>query len=351
MKLQTVTAGIRPADETAKELARQRWNGLAKPLGSLGMLEEAVVRIAGITGSPEVRLEKRTLLVLCADNGVVARGVSQSDASVTAAVAAALGAGTSTVNYMAADARCAVRPVDIGMAPHGPLPGVEELAVCPGTADITLGPAMTEAECIRAVETGIELARQEKEAGTDILLTGEMGIGNTTTSCAVVCALLGGTPEELAGRGAGLSEAGLARKIRAVRTALAVNRPDHADPLDVLRKVGGSDLAGLCGLCLGGAFARIPVLLDGFISCAAALCAVRLCPAAGDALLASHVSAEPASGLLLRALGLHAPIAAGLRLGEGTGAAAALKLLDAALSVYRSGHTFARLGIEAYEPL
>ena len=349
--LQTVLAGIRPADDAAKSQAMMRWNSLAKPLGSLGELEEAVIRIAGITGSADVSLEKRTLLVLCADNGVVARGVSQSDASVTAAVAAALGAGTSTVNYMAEDARCAVRPVDIGMAAHAPFPGVEDRAVRPGAADIAAGPAMTEAECVRAVETGIDLVRREKEAGTDILLAGEMGIGNTTTSCAVTSALLRREPSELAGRGAGLSDEGLSRKITAVQTALFVNRPNAADPIDVLRKVGGLDLAGLCGLCLGGAYYRLPVLLDGVITCAAALCAVRLCPAASDALLASHVSAEPAARLLLEALGLQAPVSAGLRLGEGGGAVAALKLLDTALSVYGSEHTFARLGIEAYKPL
>ena len=351
MNLQTVLEGIRPAEDAAREQARARWNSLAKPLGSLGDLEEAVIRIAGVTGTPDVSLEKRTLLVLCADNGVVARGVSQSDASVTAAVAAALGAGASTVNHMAKDARCAVRPVDIGMVAHDRIPGVEDLAVRPGTADIAAGPAMTEAECVLAMETGIDLVRREKEAGTDILLAGEMGIGNTTTSCAVTSVLLGREPAELAGRGAGLSDEGLARKIEAIRTALQVNRPDASDPVDVLRKVGGLDLAGLCGLCLGGAYYRLPVLLDGFISCAAALCAVRLCPAAGDALLASHVSAEPAARLLLEALGRKAPVTAGLRLGEGGGAVAALKLLDTALSVYNSGHTFAHLGIEAYKPL
>ena len=351
MTLEKILAGIRSADRQAEEEARRKWASLAKPLGSLGQLEDALIRIAGVTGSADITLDRRTLIVLCADNGVVARGVSQSDASVTAAVAAALGKGVSTVNYMARDAGCAVRPVDIGMLSHGPMPGVEDRAVRPGTADIAAGPAMTAEECVRAVETGIELARQEKEAGTDILLLGEMGIGNTTTACAVACALLGQEPRELAGRGAGLSDEGLSRKIAAVESALAVNRPDPEDPLDVLRKVGGLDLAGLCGLCLGGAYYRLPVLLDGVIACAAALCAVGLCPASGDALLASHVSAEPAAGLLLESLGLRAPIAADLRLGEGGGAVAALKLLDTALSVYASGHTFARLGIEAYQEL
>ena len=351
MTLQDILEGIRPADKKAEELARTRWNSLAMPLGSLGQLAEAVVRVAGVTGEPSVRLERRSLLVLCADNGVVARGVSQSDASVTAAVAKALGAGFSTASYLARDARCAVRPVDIGMRPHETFSGVEDFSIGPGTADIAAGPAMTEEECARAIEAGIELVRREKEAGTDILLVGEMGIGNTTTSCAVACALLGREPVELAGRGAGLSAEGLERKIAVLETALAVNRPDPKDPVDVLRKVGGFDLAGLCGICLGGAYYRIPVLLDGLITCAAALCAVRLCPEAQNALLASHVSAEPAARLLLEALGLEAPMAAGLRLGEGSGALAALKLLDAALSVYNSGHTFGHLGIEAYVEL
>ena len=351
MKLEEILAGIRPADAIAMERAGQWWDGLAKPLGSLGLLEEMVVRIAGISGTEKVCLDRRKLLIFCADNGVVARGVSQSDASVTAAVARALGEGTSTVNHMALKAGCLVHPVDIGMAAHPAFPGLEDRCVRLGTADITCGPAMTREECLQAIWTGIALAGEQKKAGISLLLAGEMGIGNTTTSSAISCVLLGRPPKEMTGRGAGLSEAGWERKVEAIEKAIALNRPDPADPVDVLQKVGGLDLAAICGLCLGGAYYRIPVLLDGVITLAAALCAVRLCPNCRDALLASHVSGEPGALLILQELGLQAPIHAGLRLGEGTGAVAALALLDLALYLYHSGHTFGQLGIEAYRKL
>ena len=340
-----VIRNIGPKDPRAEQAARAHWNNMAKPLGSLGVLEEDVIRIAALTGREQVRLDRRLLFVICADNGVVARGVSQSDASVTAAVAAALGRGESTVNAMAEQARCRVIPVDAGMAYPTP-PGVLPEKILPGTGDITLGPAMTRAECRRAIDLGIRLA----EEPADILLLGEMGIGNTTTSAAVASVLLGRSPAEMAGRGAGLSRAGLGRKIAAIHRAMEVNRPDPADPVDVLAKVGGLDLAVLCGICLGAAMRRVPVLLDGLITGAAALCAVGLCPEVRNALIASHVSAEPAARLLLEALELEPCISAGLRLGEGTGAVMALSLLDQALAVYHSGHTFGHLGIDAYMP-
>ena len=350
MTLEQTLSQLKGADPAVYEKAIAQWDGLAKPLGSLGSLETAIARIAAVTGTSEVSLKRRRLVVLCADNGVICQGVSQSDESVTRAVTAALGEGTSTVNYMARQAACEVLPVDLGVKDFSPHPGVLSRRVRNGTADISAGPAMSRAECVQAIQTGIALARQAKEEGVDILLTGEMGIGNTTTSCAVASVLLGQDPGRLVGRGAGLSDAGLVRKTAAIRRAISINTPDPADPLDVLHKVGGLDLAGLCGLCLGGALTGLPVLLDGFISCVAALCAVRLCPKAGDALLASHLSAEPGARLVLEALGLVGFLQAGLHLGEGTGAVAALPLLDVALSVYRSGHTFHTMGLTPYTP-
>ena len=331
--------------------ARERWNSLAKPLGSLGRLEDAVVQIAALTGCADISLSRRTLLVLCADNGVVVQGVAQSDHTVTAAVARSLAAGESTVCPMARTAGCGVIPVDVGMLDFPGAPGVLSRRVRNGTGDITRGPAMSREECVRAIETGMELVREQRAAGSDILAAGEMGIGNTTTSSAVAAALLDRPAEELVGRGAGLSDAGLARKRAAVVRALEVNRPDPSDPVDVLSKVGGLDLAALCGVYLGGEKHRVPVLLDGFISGVAALCAVRLRPKVSAALIASHVSAEPAGALVLEALGKEPLITAGLRLGEGSGAVAALPLLDMALSVYNSGHTFGRMGMEPYVPL
>ena len=200
--------------------ARKRWDSLAKPLGSLGLLEEAVIKIAALTGNAEVHLNSRALLVLCADNGVVAQGVTQTDSSVTAAVARALGMGTSTVNYMARVANCQVVPVDMGVLDFPGAPGVLDRRVRSGTADITQESAMNREECVRAIETGMELVREQRETGADILATGEMGIGNTTTSSAVASVLLGLPPVEVTGRGAGLSDAGLARKIAALERAI-----------------------------------------------------------------------------------------------------------------------------------
>ena len=226
--------------------ARKCWDSLAKPLGSLGLLEEAVVKIAALTGNTEVRLNDRALLVLCADNGVVVQGVTQTDSSVTAAVARALGVGESTVCHMAQVADCQVIPVDMGILDFPGAPGVLDRRVRNGTADITYGPAMSREECVRAIETGMELVREQRAAEADILATGEMGIGNTTTSSAVASVLLGLPPAEVTGRGAGLSDAGLARKIAAIERAVQVNRPCPNNPVDALSKVGGLDLAGLC---------------------------------------------------------------------------------------------------------
>ena len=348
--LSALLARISEPDGAAMAAARRQWDGLAKPLGSLGRLEEAVVRIAGLTGQADVRLPRRELFVFCADNGVVARGVAQSGPEVTAAVARALGAGESTVCRMAQPARCAVTAVDVGILDFPGAPGVWDRRIRNGTADIAQGPAMRREDCVRALLAGAQVAAEGKARGASILAAGEMGIGNTTTTAAVACALLGGSPEAWVGRGAGLSGEGLRRKRAAVQAALAVNRPDPQDPVDVLSKVGGLDIAALCGFYLGCAAERVPVLLDGAISAAAALCAMRLCPAARSALLASHVSAEPVGRPLLEALGLEPLLDAGLRLGEGSGAVAALPLLDMALAVYHGGQTFGRLGIDAYTP-
>ena len=342
---------IHGGDPLVYQKAKERCDGLAKPLGSLGELETAICRMAALTGSPDVSLDRRSLFVFCADNGVVAQGVSQSDASVTEAVARALGEKRSTVNYLASGLNCKVIPVDIGMSCKRTPPGVLDRRVRGGTADLSSGPAMEREDCIRAIEAGFALAEEAVDQGADILLSGEMGIGNTTTSTAVLSVLLNRPPEVITGKGAGLSDTGLKCKIEVIRRGIAVNHPDPEDPVDVLIKVGGLDLAALCGFYLGAAYSRRPVLLDGLITYAAALCAVRLCPGAGDVLLASHCSAEPASRLALDALGLSPLISAGLRLGEGSGAVAALPLLDMALRVYHSGNRFASIGIEPYQPL
>ena len=350
--VEEILSAIRPdpAEETAREAAHRQWASIAKPLGSLGMLETAVEDIAALTGSADVDLSSRALLLLCADNGVVAQGVAQSDHTVTAAVTRNAAAKRSSVCKMAEIAGCRVVPVDMGVLDFSPTPGVLSRRIGNGTGDITQGPAMTQEQVRQAVLTGVELVREQKAQGAGLLATGEMGIGNTTTSSAVACVLLNRPSQEMTGRGAGLSDEGLSRKIRAIETAISVNRPDPGNPLDVLAKVGGFDIAGMCGIFLGGAAYRVPVLMDGFISTVAALCAVRLCPEAGKAIFASHVSAEPAGKQVLDALGKKPLITAEMRLGEGTGAVAAMPLLDMALALYRDGTTFDGCGIEAYQP-
>ena len=340
---------ITAPSDTAAAAARARWDSLAKPLGSLGLLENAVTQIAALTGSANISLKPRALLVFCADNGVVAQGVAQCGSEVTAAVAAALSQGRSAACQMAQLADCAVHAVDVGML--NAVPSVADRHVMRGTNDITQGPAMTRQQCLSAIHTGASLAKEQARTGVKLLAVGEMGIGNTTTASAVTAALLGLPAEAVTGRGAGLSDEGLRRKRCAIEAALRLNAPDSADPVDVLAKVGGLDLAAMCGAYLGAAEAKLPVLIDGFVSAAAALCAVRLCKAASSAMLACHVSAEPAGRLLLNALGKHALIDAGLRLGEGSGAVAAMPLLDMALAVYSAGETFSDRGIEPYTRL
>lgn len=350
MELEKLLTQIGPEHTAAREAARRHWNDCAKPLGGLGLLETALEDIAALTGSADVDLRERAVLVLCADNGVVAQGVTQSPSSVTAVVAENLALGRTSVCRMAAVADCRVVPVDMGVLDFPETAGVLSRRIGNGTADMTLGPAMTRTQAEQAVLTGMDLVREQQARGVRLLATGEMGIGNTTTSSAVASVLLDRPAEEMTGRGAGLSDEGLARKVAAIRKALEVNRPDPADVLDVLRKVGGFDIAGLCGVFLGGALYGVPVLMDGFISAVAALCALRLCPLAGKAMLASHVSAEPAGALVLEALGKRPLITAGMHLGEGTGAVAAIPLLDMACAVYHGCYTFHDGGIEAYQP-
>ena len=339
-----------PREREAREAAHRQWASIAKPLDSLGLLETAVEDMAALTLNHKIDISSRALLLLCADNGVVDQGVTQTDYTVTAAVARNAGANRSSVCKMAQVANCKVVPVDMGMRDPGTIPGVMDRRVGNGTHDITEGPAMSRDQVEQAVLTGVELVEELKGRGAGLIATGEMGIGNTTTSSAVACALLNRPVAEMTGRGAGLSDKGLERKLWAVETALERSRPNPMDPLDVLSKVGGFDIAGLCGVCLGGALYRVPIMMDGFISTVAALCALRLCPEAGKAMFSSHVSAEPAGQLILDALGKRPLITAGMRLGEGTGAVCAIPMLDMALSLYQDGTTFDGTGIQAYTP-
>ena len=348
MTLEQTIAAVRPLDQKSMTAARNRFADIAMPLGGLGLLQDAIVQLAGILGQAVPDIARRAAVVFCADNGVVAEGVTQCGQEVTATVAENMGRGESTVCLMAKQLGMDVFPVDIGVA--RPVTGVLPCAVRRGTADFLREPAMARAEAVQAIETGIGLAEQCADAGYSLLIGGEMGIGNTTTSAAVTAALTGAAVPAVTGRGAGLSSAGLARKIAVIEQALALHRPDPDDPIDIVHKVGGLDIAGLCGLYLGAAARRIPVVLDGVISCAAALLAARLCPTAADYCIAAHRSDEPAGLVLLEALGKRPFLTAGMHLGEGTGAAAGVALLDLALTPYREMVSFSDVGIQAYTP-
>ena len=332
----------------AKEQAQARWDHVAKPLNSLGKLEKLIVMIAGVQNTPDVRINKRCALVFCGDHGVVAEGVSQSGSEVTALVAKSIAEGTANINLMAGASYTDVFAVDMGMV--GTVPGTIDRRIAAGTRNMVHGPAMTRVQAEQAIQAGIDLVGEMKARGYQLIATGEMGIANTTASTAMACALLGCTPEELTGRGAGLSDAGLIRKREAITRALEVNQPDANDPIDVLSKVGGFEIAGMAGAFLGGMQHGVPVIIDGVISAVAALVAARICPAAVDAMLPSHMSREPAMVRIMAELGMEPILHADMALGEGTGAVALLPLLDMALRVYHGPHTFDDLGMAAYTP-
>ncbi len=340
--------GIIPPDKCSGERARERWNSIAKPIGSLGLLEDAIVKLARIQHTENVRLARRLCVVMCADNGVVCEGVTQSDSSVTALCTDEIAAGRSNVNVIADTVNADVIAVDIGVAVR-----TEALdrKTAEGTKNIAAGAAMTREEAEKAIQTGIGIVREAKSDGVDIIVAGEMGIGNTTTSAAVTSVLLGIPPFAAAGRGAGLDDIRFAHKIDVIAQSIAVNRPDPCDALDVLAKVGGFDIAGMAGLYIGCAEYGTAAVIDGVVSAAAALVAERLVPGCKEYMIAGHVSAEPAGRIILDSLGLEAPIKAGMRLGEGTGGLMLLPLLDCALSVYERAHRFDEINLERYKPL
>lgn len=352
-RLNWLLAGISlPSKEIMKQ-ARKRWSHVAKPLDSLGILEEDIVKIAGIAGTASVDISKRALIIMCGDNGIVEEGVTQTGQEVTAVVAENMTRGDSCVCIMAERAGVDVYPVDIGIAADissGDKYPLVRRKIAYGTKNFHQEPAMTRDEAEKAVLTGIDLVKELSEKGYRLIATGEMGIGNTTTSSAVACLLLKEEPETMTGRGAGLSDEGLKRKTDVVADAVKRYGAECRDGLEVLSNVGGFDIAGLAGVFLGGAIYKIPVLIDGFISAAAALAAVSICPAAREYMIATHVSAEPAGSLLLDELGLKPFVKAGMCLGEGTGAVASIPLLDMALDVYTKMSTFQDIEIEEYKP-
>ena len=348
MILEETLEKIKKPSQEAMERCRQHWDSIAKPLHSLGKLEDALVRIAGMTGNERIHLDKKALVVMCADNGVVEEGVTQSGQEVTAIVSENMLSGKATSSIMCRSTGADIFPVDIGIARDTSLRN-EKVAY--GTKNMAKGPAMTRQEAVQAIETGIRIVRELKEKGYQILATGEMGIGNTTTSSAVASVLLGEDPKVMTGKGAGLTKKGLQKKVQVIREAVERMQPDKTDAIDVLSKVGGLDIAGLAGVYLGGAIYRIPVLIDGFISAVAALVAVRLVPECAGYILPSHLSDEPASRKILDALEKKPFLTCGMCLGEGTGAVAAMPLLEMGLQVYRKMGTFDDIHVEQYEVL
>lgn len=349
MTLEKAKKQIRAVDQEAVCAAQKRWDSIAKPLHSLGKMEQIVMQIAGITGSADVHLEKRALVAMCADNGVVEEGVTQTGQEVTAIVAENFLKGDTSACVMCRQCGTDVFPVDVGMASDTKVPA--DLKVMKGTRNMAKEPAMTYEEAVQGIEAGIEMVRRLKEQGYRLIATGEMGIGNTTTSSAVASVLLDRPVEEMTGRGAGLSGEGLKRKIDTIKKAVRLNEPDPSDPVDVLAKVGGLDIAGMAGLFIGGAAYRLPVVIDGFISCVAALVAQRICPLTSDYMIASHVSKEPAAAAILKALGKEAVLHGEMCLGEGSGAVALFPFIDMGLAVYESMSTFEDIKVDQYEEL
>ncbi len=349
MKYEEAIDCIGAPDAEAMLRCARRWDSIAKPLHSLGKLEDALIQIAGVTGDTQIELKKKVLVIFCADNGVVEEGVTQATSEVTAIVAENFLSLNSCACVMAKQIGADVIPIDIGMNRDTKLSKNKKIAY--GTNSILRGPAMTREQALQAIEVGINTALELKEQNYNIIATGEMGIGNTTTSSAVASVMLDLSVESVTGKGAGLSDIGLLRKIDVIKGAIAINKPDKNDPIDVLSKLGGYDIAGMVGVYLGGAVAKIPVIIDGFISAVAALLAIRINPKTREYILASHVSKEKAGRLLLEAMDKEPFLTCEMCLGEGTGAIALLPLLDLGVAVYNQMSTFEQIAVEAYQPL
>ena len=337
---------IKPLDEKSMAAARSRQDNLTKPAGSLGRLEELSIQLAGIQGKARPVIEKKAIITMAADHGVVDEKVGNWPREVTAQMVYNFLRGGAGINALARQAGARISFVDMGVA--GDLKPNTKLIIRKidnGTKNMCLGPAMTAAQAEQAIEAGIEIIKGEAERGLDIVGTGDMGIGNTTASSAIFAALSGKKAEEVTGRGTGLSDEQLAHKIDVIKRSLAVNKPDPNKPLDVLAKVGGFEIGGLAGVILGAAAGRITVVIDGFISGAAALIATSLAPQAKDYIIAAHCSAEAGHAAMLKYLGLKPLVNLDMRLGEGTGAALGIIIAEAAVRTLNEMATFAEAGV------
>ncbi len=339
-------ARIAPLDEEAMAAARARQDTLTKPLGSLGRLEELSALLAGIFGEPVPRIQRKAIIVAAGDHGVVAEGVSAYPQEVTPQMVLNFLRGGAAINVLARHAGANILVLDAGVASDlEPNPLLRSAKVGRGTANMALGPAMTRDKAIRCLETGIEAAREQIDDGADLIAFGDMGIGNTTPSSAITAVMSGADPAVTTGRGTGIDDVALAQKVDVVRRSIDLNRPDPQDGLDVLAKIGGFEIGVLAGGMLATAAGRRPVIVDGFISGASALIARSLCPTAGRYFIASHQSLEPGHRVGLEAMGLRPLLDLDMRLGEGTGAALAMHIVEAAAKCLAEMATFAEAGV------
>ncbi|MEM3085542.1 MAG: nicotinate-nucleotide--dimethylbenzimidazole phosphoribosyltransferase [Halobacteria archaeon] len=339
--LEEAASAIPAPDARAAQEARKRQDLLTKPRGALGRLEALSVQLAGIAGSPRPRIGPKAVAVMAGDHGVTAEGVSAYPSEVTPQMVLNFLRGGAAINVLARHSGARVVVVDVGVAADLPdHPGLVKRKVRPGTRNFAKGPAMSRDEARRAVEVGIEIAEEEFSKGLSLLGTGDMGIGNTTASAALASLFTGRPVPEVAGRGTGIDDAMLRRKVGVIEGALKLHRPDPGDPLEVLAKVGGLEIGAIAGLILGAARRRVPVLVDGFISGAGALVAAALAPRAKEYMLASHCSAEPGHRVVLDHLGLKPLLDFDMRLGEGTGAALAMFVVEGAAKILDEMATF-----------
>lgn len=343
MELEQLLKTISALDGSAMELARQRQAQLAKPPGSLGRLEELSIQLAGITRKLHNRIQRKHLLVFAADNGVVAEGVSSAPRSVTLSQTINLTRGKTGAATLCRHFGCHITVCDVGVDADIREKAVLNRKIAYGTQNIVKGPAMTRQQALEAIAIGAELAANTQ---ADVLGIGEMGIGNTTTSAAVLAVLLEKEVEAVTGRGGGLTDDSFRRKKEVIKAAIAINQPDREDVVDVLAKVGGFDIAAMCGAFLGAAATRRPVVIDGFISAVAALCACRLCPAAVGYFVPSHASYEIGYQLAMEEMGLQPLLLLDMRLGEGSGCPLVFPILDAACAIVNEMATFAEAGID-----
>jgi nicotinate-nucleotide--dimethylbenzimidazole phosphoribosyltransferase len=349
--LETVRQAIAPLDARAMAAAVTRWDTLTKPRGSLGRLEALASQVAGITGEARPRLTERLVFVLAGDHGVTAEGVSAYPSDVTAQMVYNFVRGGAAINVLTRHVGARVIVVDMGVAADLPaLPGLVSRKVRRGTLNFAREPAMTMDEAMACVESGIALVDTEIKGGRTWVVTGDMGIGNTTASSAIIAAMTGASVERVTGKGTGVTGEALARKAAVIKAALDRHQPNPHDALDVLSKVGGFEIGGLAGIILGAAARRCPVVLDGLIATAAALLAVGLVPGVREYLIAGHRSVEPGHTVALNALGLEPVLDLELRLGEGTGGALALPVLEAACRLLDEMATFEEAGVATDDP-